>query len=110
MQTRASIAWPVNSMKYQTITCTPTCSILDHRVIVVGPPFYLLRMLSSNNVAKFGFNVLHDFAVLLAELLVDMLGVVAKYSVTVKELTLLFSKLKLIEDKWVCCCRTIKYH
>ena len=69
-------------------------------------------MLSSNNVAKFSFNVSNEFffAVLLAELLVDMLGVVAKYSVTVKELTLLFSKLKLIEDKWVCCCRTIKYH
>ena len=36
-----------------------------------------------------------------SELLVDMLGVLASYSVTVKELKLLFSLLQSKENRWV---------
>ena len=38
---------------------------------------------------------------LFADLLIDMLGVLASYSVTVKELKLLFTLLKGVENKWV---------
>lgn len=38
-----------------------------------------------------------------ADLLIDMLGVVASYSITVKELRLLFTLLKGQEKKWVSC-------
>lgn len=37
----------------------------------------------------------------LADLLVDMLGVLASYSITVKELKLFFSKLQGEENQWV---------
>lgn len=37
----------------------------------------------------------------LADLLVDMLGVLASYSITVKELKLFFSKLQGEKGQWV---------
>lgn len=40
-------------------------------------------------------------ALCLADLLVDMLGVLASYSITVKELKLFFSKLQGEEGQWV---------
>lgn len=36
-----------------------------------------------------------------ADLLVDMLGVLASYSITVKELKLLLSSMKAVNGKWV---------
>lgn len=38
----------------------------------------------------------------LADLMVDMLGVLASYSITVKELKLYFSKLQGEKGQWVC--------
>lgn len=44
----------------------------------------------------------------LADLLVDMLGVLASYSITVKELKLFFSKLQGQESQWVSqSCRSV---
>lgn len=37
-----------------------------------------------------------------SDLLVDMLGVLASYSITVKELKLLLSAMKANNGKWVC--------
>jgi len=36
-----------------------------------------------------------------ADLLIDMLGVLASYSITVKELKLLFGAMKAVKGKWV---------
>ena len=36
-----------------------------------------------------------------SDLLIDMLGVLASYSITVKELKLLFGAMKAINGKWV---------
>lgn len=36
-----------------------------------------------------------------SDLLIDMLGVLASYSITVKELRLLFSLLRAQDNKWV---------
>lgn len=35
------------------------------------------------------------------DLLIDMLGVLASYSITVKELKLLFGAMKAVKGKWV---------
>ena len=40
--------------------------------------------------------------VYVTDLLIDMLGVLASYSITVKELRLLFSLLRGNDGKWVC--------
>lgn len=36
-----------------------------------------------------------------SDLLIDMLGVLASYSITVKELKLLFGAMKAVKGKWV---------
>lgn len=38
------------------------------------------------------------------DLLIDMLGVLASYSITVKELKLLFGAMKAVKGKWVRIC------
>lgn len=45
----------------------------------------------------------------IADLLIDMLGVLASYSITVKELKLLFGAMKAVKGKWVSefCSRTV---
>ncbi|KAK0074666.1 hypothetical protein PV325_007972, partial [Microctonus aethiopoides] len=48
-------------------------------------------------------HVLHRLAraeTVVADLLIDMLGVLASYSITVKELKLLFGAMKAVKDKW----------
>lgn len=42
-----------------------------------------------------------DARALFTDLLIEMLGVLASYSVTVKELKLLFGAMKAINGKWV---------
>lgn len=37
----------------------------------------------------------------MTDLLIDMLGVLASYSITVKELKLLFGAMKAVKGKWV---------
>ena len=44
-------------------------------------------------------NILSPF--LFPDLLIDMLGVLASYSITVKELKLLFTSLKGADNNWV---------
>lgn len=39
--------------------------------------------------------------ILFADLLIEMLGVLASYSITVKELKLLFGAMKAVNGKWV---------
>lgn len=39
---------------------------------------------------------------LVTDLLIEMLGVLASYSVTVKELKQLFGAMKAVNGKWVC--------
>lgn len=39
--------------------------------------------------------------VLFSDLLIEMLGVLASYSITVKELKLLFGAMKAVNGKWV---------
>lgn len=48
----------------------------------------------TNKLMLFCFFVIPD-------LLIDMLGVLASYSITVKELKLLFGAMKAINGKWV---------
>lgn len=38
---------------------------------------------------------------IVTDLLIDMLGVLASYSITVKELKLLFGAMKAVKGKWV---------
>ena len=45
--------------------------------------------------------LLIDITLSVSELLIDMLGVVASYSITVRELRLLFSLLRGEDCKWV---------
>lgn len=40
---------------------------------------------------------------LVSDLLIEMLGVLASYSITVKELKLLFGAMKAVNGKWVNC-------
>lgn len=42
-----------------------------------------------------------------ADLLIEMLGVLASYSITVKELKLLFGAMKANNGKWVSGCRLL---
>jgi len=42
------------------------------------------------------------------DLLIDMLGVLASYSITVKELKLLFGAMKAVQGKWVRIFRSTK--
>lgn len=51
-------------------------------------------------LARFCLNAA-DMFVLLTDLLVDMLGVLASYSITVKELKIFFSKLQGEQGQWV---------
>lgn len=47
-------------------------------------------------------SILNDkFNVLFSDLLIEMLGVLASYSITVKELKLLFGAMKAVNGKWV---------
>ncbi len=59
------------------------------------------RMKCAHVLENTNFNevLVHSFFV---DLLIDMLGVLASYSITVKELKLLFTLLKGVENKWVC--------
>ena len=41
------------------------------------------------------------FLYTVTDLLIDMLGVLASYSITVKELKLLFGAMKSVKGKWV---------
>lgn len=49
--------------------------------------------------------VLH--CLIIADLLIEMLGVLASYSITVKELKLLFGAMKAVNGRWVCHTRTL---
>ena len=44
----------------------------------------------------------------ISDLLIDMLGVLASYSITVKELKLLFGTMKAVNRKWVSFVNIIK--
>lgn len=43
---------------------------------------------------------MYQFYYIFSDLLIDMLGVLASYSITVKELKLLFGAMKAINGKW----------
>lgn len=47
------------------------------------------------------WNAIHYKLCLFADLLIEMLGVLASYSITVKELKLLFGAMKAVNGKWV---------
>ena len=44
---------------------------------------------------------LPEAAPLVVDLLVELMGILASYNITVKELKMLFSAMKAIENKWV---------
>lgn len=46
-------------------------------------------------------NVENEMLCSFTDLLIEMLGVLASYSVTVKELKLLFGAMKAVNGKWV---------
>lgn len=50
------------------------------------------------------------FFVLLVDLLIEMLGVLASYSITVKELKLLFGAMKAVNGKWVSLSASVQQH
>ena len=45
---------------------------------------------------------LPDAAPLVVDLLVELMGILASYNITVKELKMLFSAMKAVDNKWVC--------
>ena len=44
---------------------------------------------------------LPNVAPLVVDLLVELMGILASYSITVKELKMLFSAMKAVDDRWV---------
>lgn len=44
---------------------------------------------------------MYKCVILFTDLLIEMLGVLASYSITVKELKLLFGAMKAVNGKWV---------
>ena len=44
---------------------------------------------------------LPEAAPLVVDLLVELMGILASYNITVKELKMLFSAMKAVENKWV---------
>lgn len=53
------------------------------------------------NIQRNGKHILIENTFLFADLLIEMLGVLASYSITVKELKLLFGAMKAVNGKWV---------
>lgn len=49
-------------------------------------------------------------APLVVDLLVELMGIIASYSITVKELKMLFSAMKAVDGKWVSCATTTLHH
>jgi len=64
-------------------------SILSRKLIEFGP--LDAELLSRSVYISF----------IVADLLIEMLGVLASYSITVKELKLLFGAMKAVNGKWV---------
>ena len=74
---------------WSVFTATLKKSVRNLQACVeVGLMEHLLRRLS-------------DAAPLVVDLLVELMGILASYSITVKELKLLFSAMKAIGGKWV---------
>ena len=44
---------------------------------------------------------LPEAAPLVVDLLVELMGILASYNITVKELKMLFSAMKAVDNKWV---------
>lgn len=67
---------------------------LNKAEVVVAGTFYIKSLYSSPSLYK-------TFFLCLTDLLIEMLGVLASYSITVKELKLLFGAMKANNGKWV---------
>ena len=50
---------------------------------------------------KYLFFRLPEAAPLVVDLLVELMGILASYNITVKELKMLFSAMKAVDNKWV---------
>ena len=57
--------------------------------------------LAKNVTKKYLFFRLPEAAPLVVDLLVELMGILASYNITVKELKMLFSAMKAVDNKWV---------
>ena len=62
---------------------------------------YLLSLALKDVTKKYLFFRLPEAAPLVVDLLVELMGILASYNITVKELKMLFSAMKAVENKWV---------
>ena len=65
------------------------------------PIQYLLSLALKDVTKKYLFFRLPEAAPLVVDLLVELMGILASYNITVKELKMLFSAMKAVDNKWV---------